>query len=121
MAHDPYGVNHEQYVRERMLKDPDFSAAFGEAQAELAMAFAIADLRERRGLSQRQLAAMAGMAQPALARLERGAHLPSFSTLIRLLKALNVEAVLRPDGEVLLQEVLPASSRPFMVPEALSA
>lgn len=43
--------------------------------------------RRRAGLTQRQLAARAGMPQPAIARIERGATSPRLDTLGRLLGA----------------------------------
>jgi transcriptional regulator with XRE-family HTH domain len=43
--------------------------------------------RRRAGLSQRALAERAGVAQPAVARIERGAVSPTLETLSRLLAA----------------------------------
>ena len=43
--------------------------------------------RRRAGLSQRALAAKAGVPQPAIARIERGAVSPRFDTLLPLLEA----------------------------------
>ncbi len=43
--------------------------------------------RRRAGLSQRQLAAATGVAQPTIARIERGAEVPRVDTLDRLLRA----------------------------------
>src|SRR6478672_13698341 len=45
------------------------------------------DARERAGLTQRQLARKARTAQSVVARIELGETSPSWSTLIRLLKA----------------------------------
>lgn len=47
----------------------------------------IRDTRRRAGLSQAALAALAGTSQPALARYETGATLPTLPTLERLLSA----------------------------------
>jgi transcriptional regulator with XRE-family HTH domain len=43
--------------------------------------------RRRAGLTQRELATIAGVAQPAIARIERGRISPSVATLDRLLRA----------------------------------
>jgi transcriptional regulator with XRE-family HTH domain len=43
--------------------------------------------RRRAGLSQRALAARAGVPQPAIARIERGAVMPRLDTLAALLEA----------------------------------
>ncbi|MGH2772528.1 MAG: helix-turn-helix domain-containing protein [Actinomycetota bacterium] len=46
--------------------------------------------RRKAGLSQRQLARLAGVAQPAIARLESGRAVPRVDLLDRLLKACGV-------------------------------
>ena len=56
-------------------------------------------LREARraaGLSQRTLAARAGVPQPAVARIESGAVVPRVDTLDRLLAACGLEVATRP-------------------------
>ena len=50
----------------------------------------IKQARERRGLTQQQLADSAGLSRGYLARLEIGRHDPSVSTVISLAKALKV-------------------------------
>ena len=51
---------------------------------------ALADLRRQRGLSQRQLAARLGVAQPVIARLEAGrSQNLGLRTLVRAVRALN--------------------------------
>lgn len=50
--------------------------------------------RRRAGLSQRALAARAGVSQPAVARMESGRHNPSLATLTRLLTACGEQLVL---------------------------
>ena len=47
-------------------------------------------LRTRRGLTQEQLAVIAGLSRTFVMRLELGQHDPSLSTLVRLAKALRV-------------------------------
>lgn len=43
--------------------------------------------RRRAGLSQRALAQVTGVAQPTIARVERGLEIPRVDTLVRLLEA----------------------------------
>lgn len=50
----------------------------------------IASLRERRGLSQAQLAAMIGVAQSSLSRFETGASQPDAFTFRKLAQALGI-------------------------------
>jgi len=54
----------------------------------------IRDGRSSAGLSQRQLARLAGTSQPAIARYESGASIPTLATLDRLLDACGRRVVL---------------------------
>ena len=49
----------------------------------------IIKLREEKGVSQRQLAALTGIKQPAIARLESGRSAPSITTIKKLLAHLG--------------------------------
>ena len=55
------------------------------------LAFEIRALREKKGLSQRQLAELVGTTQSAIARLEGGRISPSLPTLCRIANALDAE------------------------------
>ena len=55
------------------------------------IAATVAALRATTGLSQRDLARLAGMAQPAIARLEAGRATPTLATLERLARAAGFE------------------------------
>jgi len=61
----------------------------------------VREMRFDAGLSQRELARRAGTSQPAIARYERGAAVPSWETLERLAAAcgrrLNLAAEVAPD------------------------
>lgn len=54
------------------------------------------DARHRAGLSQRDLARRTGMAQPAIARIERGRVTPGIDTLSRLLHECGFDLSLEP-------------------------
>ena len=56
------------------------------------------EARRRAGMSQRDLARVTGMPQPAIARIERGAVTPGLDTLERLLAGvgMTIEVVPRP-------------------------
>ena len=54
------------------------------------------DARCRAGLSQRQLAARSGVAQPTIARIEGGRAEPRFGLLRRLLEACGTRLVTEP-------------------------
>ncbi|WP_287026545.1 helix-turn-helix transcriptional regulator [Herbaspirillum sp.] len=49
-------------------------------------------LRERKGISQSVLAGMVGTSQPQIARIESGKSDPQLSTILKLTKALDVDA-----------------------------
>jgi transcriptional regulator with XRE-family HTH domain len=63
-----------------------------------AVAGQVADRRQAKGLSQRELAELVGTTQSAIARLERGGRPPRIDTLLRIADALDCELVveLRP-------------------------
>ncbi len=73
------------------LNDPEFLAAV----TDLEPGYQIARLRIMRGLTQTQLAKLAGTRQPSIARLENGSSIPSLSFLDRIAKALDARIELR--------------------------
>jgi ribosome-binding protein aMBF1 (putative translation factor) len=58
----------------------------------------VAEQRQHRDLSQRQLAELTGTTQSAIARLERGGRPPRIDTLLKIAEALDCQLVveLRP-------------------------
>src|SRR5574341_709811 len=92
-----------KYVHERSKSDPHFAIELTKARAEVQLAVAVAQLRERRGMSQRDLARVTGIKQPQIARLEKGEQLPTLDTLGRLLSALGGRFEMGPDGIVSVQ------------------
>jgi len=54
------------------LKDPEFKALYQEERQALILAMKIAKLREKKGLSQQQLAELMGTSQQAISRIESG-------------------------------------------------
>jgi ribosome-binding protein aMBF1 (putative translation factor) len=65
-----------------------------KAGRAIRIAFEIRALRERKGLSQRELAERIGTTQSAIARLEAGNISPSLPTLDRIAAALGAEVIL---------------------------
>lgn len=68
----------------RTEEDPDSAMAWVIAQ-RVRMA------REKQGLRQEDLADRTGIMRPNITRLERGQHLPSLSTLLKVAHALNID------------------------------
>jgi transcriptional regulator with XRE-family HTH domain len=66
-----------------------------EEEPKRVMAWAIAqrirEARETRGLRQEDLAKMSGIARPNIVRIERGRHVPTFSTLKKIADALHLD------------------------------
>ena len=55
------------------------------SKARVQIISAVIEARKEKGLSQQQLAELAGVKQPAIARLENGSVSPSLDTLSKLL------------------------------------
>jgi transcriptional regulator with XRE-family HTH domain len=58
-----------------------------------AVAEKVAERRQDKGLSQRELAELVGTTQSAIARLERGGRPPRIDTLLRIADALECDLV----------------------------
>jgi len=104
-----------QYVHEQIDKDSGFAAHLEQARAEVRVAVAVAQLREQRGMSQRDLARQTGIKQPQIARLEKGDQLPTLDTLWRLLDALDARIELSPHGRVTVHPISQRASRASVV------
>jgi ribosome-binding protein aMBF1 (putative translation factor) len=88
-------ADHSAY--EALARDRRDSEEYREGYAEARRAFLIGRaVRERRlalGLSQTELAARAGMTQPALSRLEAGGVVPTIPLLERISMALDADLI----------------------------
>ena len=71
-------------IRIRLEEDPERIIAWSVAQR-------VREARERQGLRQEDLAAKAGIARPNIARLEKGVHIPTLSTLQKVAFALSID------------------------------
>jgi transcriptional regulator with XRE-family HTH domain len=56
------------------------------------------EAREQKGISQKRLAEMSGLKQPAIARLERMQATPQIDTLFKILKPLGYTLAIVPDN-----------------------
>lgn len=88
----------EECLRERM-ESVEFQQAVDETLEDLRIGVALAEARERRRLTQTDLARSAKTTQPQIARIERG-QVPAIPTLRRILAALSAEMRMGPDGSV---------------------
>lgn len=85
-------INNENYTTlADLMNDPSVVSPEikAEIEFETALIGKMIEAREEMGLSQRELADISGVKQPAIARLESGAAIPRVDTLIRLLVPLG--------------------------------
>lgn len=68
---------------------PGFAVRVEARVAELALARKVRALREKRGMTQAELAAKAGTGQAAIARIEAGKSVPKLDLLARIASALG--------------------------------
>jgi ribosome-binding protein aMBF1 (putative translation factor) len=80
-------------VKRERSDSPDRRRGHERAGRAIRIAMEIHALREKRGLSQRELAELLGTTQSAVARLEAGNVSPSLPTLEKVAEALGVELV----------------------------
>jgi transcriptional regulator with XRE-family HTH domain len=78
-------------LRDRRMAEPGATEEYEATRLAYELGRAVRDLRERHGWSQTQLAAAAGMTQPAIARFEAGGTVPTLPVLERLAHALDVD------------------------------
>lgn len=86
------------------LRDAEFAAEWAAQASFRHLPLNVWSLREAKGLTQQELAHAAGMKQPRIAEIERGAANPTLLTLSRVAHALGVSAdrlLAEPDEEVL--------------------
>ena len=78
-------------MKARRADSPERRHGYDSAGRAIRLAVEIRALREKKGLSQRQLAERVGTTQSAIARLEGGRISPSLPTLDRIAAALGAE------------------------------
>jgi transcriptional regulator with XRE-family HTH domain len=96
----------DQVITEDLASDAAFAEEWDRTAFARQVAITIVRYRAERGLSQRQLAAMTGLQQPAIARLEIGEGTPSLATLAKLSRATGLEFHLEiAQGDVVIPAV----------------
>lgn len=82
-------------LRQRRLEKPAARAGYQHAQLAYELGRQVRELREARGISQRELAERMHTTQSVIARLEGGGSKPSILTLERVAKALGTSVDIR--------------------------
>lgn len=80
-----------EQMKARRPDSPERRRGYEGAGRAIRLAVEIRTLREKKGLSQRQLGELVGTTQSAIARLEGGRISPSLPTLDRIAAALGAE------------------------------
>ncbi|HYJ78048.1 MAG TPA: helix-turn-helix transcriptional regulator [Longimicrobiaceae bacterium] len=75
----------------RLQQNEEFARAWVLEEPKITLAANVAILRSERGLTQQQLAELAGIHQPRIAEIERGDGNPRLKTLARIASALRVD------------------------------
>lgn len=75
----------------RMMKDPDFKKAYDDLELEFKLISAMIDQRNKKKMTQKELAQILGTKQSAIARFESGRANPRLSFLKKLSRALDVK------------------------------
>ncbi len=94
----------QQYVAEQNAASPTFASELARAREGTRLGLVLTEMREARGLTQRELSEKTGIKQPMLARIERG-QMPTLPTLGRIAQALSARVVILPGEDVLIEAV----------------
>lgn len=97
------GPSFDEVHRELVAEDPAYEAIYRETVFEDELALGLAELRHERQLSQRQLAEKLAMHQPMIARIEKGAQIPTATTLFKLASVLRAKIEITPEGATVSQ------------------
>lgn len=76
-------------VLNNKLKDPEFKKEFDAIEPEFFMIRALIAARKEKGLTQKELSELTGIAQADLSKIENGNANPSLKTLKRLAEGLG--------------------------------
>ncbi len=83
-------------ARQEAAATPDERQRLDEARERFRYAAELAEIRQTRGLSQRQLASACGVPQSEISRIESGAANPTAKTLTALSAALGARLSVQP-------------------------
>jgi DNA-binding XRE family transcriptional regulator len=86
MSRSPVGASVADDIR-RHKADPEYRKVRAQFARAEAVARLLIQIRMQRNLTQAQLAKLMGTSVPTISRLESGTHMPSLTTLSRLVEA----------------------------------
>lgn len=85
-----YKMNDLNKYIKKQLKNKEFKEEWEKSEIEYQIVHALIDAREKNNYTQQQLAALTGINQADISKLENGRANPSIKTLQRLAKGLNM-------------------------------
>jgi len=86
--------NYDEFLREK-LENPEFRKEYEALELRSQLATQVIQLRQKRGLTQVQLAELVGTKQSGISRLENMSELPSLSFLMRVADVLQAKIEIR--------------------------
>lgn len=92
-------TSYEEFEAE-LLQDPEIRKEYDALKPKYAMIQSLIERRNQFHMSQRELAAIIGTKQPAIARLENGSHNSTIGTLLKVANALDLDVELKPKRAV---------------------
>ena len=76
-------------LKKKWMKNPEFKRAYNALEPEYQIARAVIEARQKRGMTQGELAKKAGTKQPVISRLENMESKPSYTNMARIADALG--------------------------------
>jgi len=76
-------------LKKKWMKDPGFRRAYNALEPEYQIARAVIEARQKKGMTQGELAKKAGTKQPVISRLENMESKPSYTNMARIADALG--------------------------------
>jgi len=85
-------MNHQE-VKKGLLKNKGLQREYARIDLPLEIAIEVSLARNKKKMTQSQLAKKIGTKQPSIARIENGNYLPSLRTMQKIAEALNMEII----------------------------
>ncbi len=85
--------NYKEHVK---ATDPEGKRTMEEVETLSAIVKAITEQRDAKGISQRELAAMCGIPQSSVARIESFKTTPNLDTIIKIMQPLGLTLTVQP-------------------------
>jgi ribosome-binding protein aMBF1 (putative translation factor) len=82
-------------IKSALMKDSAFKKGYDDLDLEFTLIRAILEQRDRKGITQKQLAEKIGTKQSAIARFEAGRANPTLSFIKKLSEALDLQLTVR--------------------------